>query len=129
MSGNSFLIKFSGKDHLILRYSTEVEKTAYSCLGLLVISMSLIAFLSMLFALDLIYFPEGYTPHQLLTSFDFYLSLTISFIWALIVYNFFRLTVSAHSIDAERFRLANLPRIFLKSLFGIVLGVSVQQGD
>jgi magnesium-transporting ATPase (P-type) len=128
MSISHILQKIAGKDIDLLDRSSDAERTMYNCLGILVILISLLTLVSISFALFLVHFPNGLNPyvsHSLRDYLNLLFIVLLTFVWTLIVFNFYRFSLSSVSTLKQKFTLDLIPRLVIQLFFGILIGVSI----
>ena len=128
MSLPHILQKIAGKDTHLLDMSSDAERTMYNCLGILVILISLLTFISIGYSLFLVYFPNGFNSHAhvgLKEYLNFIFIALLSFVWTLIVFNFYRFSLSNVSINKYKFTLDLIPKLIVQIFLGLLIGLSI----
>jgi len=124
MSLGHLLQRIAGKDNHLLDRSSDAERVMYICLGILVFVISLLALCSISYSLYLVHFPQGFNQ----TTRDFlniiFITL-LSFVWTLIVFNFYRFSLSSVSTHKQEFTIGLLPRLTIQVFFAILIGLSI----
>jgi len=124
MSLGHLLQRIAGKDNHLLDHSSDAERVMYNCLGILVFVISLLALCSISYSLYLVHFPKGFNQ----TTRDFlniiFITL-LSFVWTLIVFNFYRFSLSSVSTHKQEFTIGLLPRLTIQVFFAILIGLSI----
>jgi len=124
MSLGHLLQRIAGKDNYLLDRSSGAERVMYNCLGILVFVISLLALCSISYSLYLVHFPKGFNQ----TTRDFFNIIFItllSFVWTLIVFNFYRFSLSSVSSHKQEFTIGLLPRLTIQVFFAILIGLSI----
>jgi len=124
MSLGHLLQRIAGKDNHLLDRSSDAERVMYNCLGILVFVISLLALCSISYSLYLVHFPKGFNQ----TTRDFlniiFITL-LSCVWTLIVFNFYRFSLSSVSTHKQEFTIGLLPRLTIQVFFAILIGLSI----
>lgn len=124
MSLGHFLQHIAGKDDHLLDYSSDAERVMYNCLGGLVLVISFLALCSISYSLYLVHFPKGFNQ----TTRDFFniiFIVLLSFVWTLIVFNFYRFSLSSVSTEKQGFTIAQLPRLVIQLFLAVLIGLSI----
>ncbi len=124
MSLGHLLQRIAGKDNNLLDRSSDAERVMYNSLGILVLVISLLALSSISYSLYLVHFPKGFNQ----TTRDFFniiFIVLLSFVWTLIVFNFYRFSLSSVSTHKQEFTIAILPRLTIQIFFAILIGLSI----
>lgn len=127
-----FLWHSAGADSQLLNRCPKSDQVKYECLGGLVLSTSVLAFMSGGYAMFVVFSQKStINTHQ---SFDYsiYLTVAVGIIWAAIIYNIERFIVSSlgriddnGAITFAKLSKA-LPRLVLSVAVGIVLAVPLE---
>ena len=118
------LQQIAAKDTYLLDFSSPAEKTMYNSLGILVVIISALALFTISYSLYLVYFANGFRGSTK-DYINVFFILSLSFVWTLIVFNFYRFSLSAVSTHKYEFDLTQLPRLIIQLFFGIIIGLSI----
>jgi len=124
MSIGHLLQKIAGKDNYLLDQSSDAERVMYNALGILVLVISLLALISISYSLYLVNFPYGFNK----TAKDFFniiFIILLSFVWTLIVFNFYRFSLSSVSTHKQEFTVELIPRVVVQVFFAALIGLSI----
>lgn len=114
----------AGKDVGLLAHAPRHEKAKYYGLGLIILAISLLALFSMAVSMSLVYPPAA--DGKDLASFGRKAVIcTISLVWGLVVFNYYRFSLSLDTVQKTRIRLADLWPFLVRFGFGVVLGIAV----
>lgn len=114
-----FLCNVAGADVELLKQCPETDRWKIAALGSAVLSIAIIAWLSFTAALIFIFQATGYPFFQRVLTYIVFLS--IGFIWLLVIFNMYRLIISANGYGDGTSEITQ--RELIDNLFKIVMGI------
>lgn len=118
------LNQIAGVDPEFIAVSPKIEQRSVTAMGILIVLITLLAFVSAGFSMWLIFFPTGF--YWQLHAFGLVLGLFVFLtFWSWCVFNFFRFIVSSFSSYGHEFTRKDQPKFFLQIAFGLVLGTAI----
>ena len=114
----------AGKDVALLAHAPRHEKAKYYGLGLIILAISLLALFSMAMSMSLVYPPAAH-GHDLAEFGRQIVICTISLVWGLVVFNYYRFSLSLDTVQKTKIQLTDLWPFLVRFGFGIVLGIAV----
>ncbi len=114
----------AGKDVELLAHAPRHEKAKYYGLGLIILAISLLALFSMAVSMSLVY-PPAADGKELASFGRNAVICTISLVWGLVVFNYYRFSLSLDTVQKTKIRLADLWPFLVRFGFGVVLGIAV----
>lgn len=118
------LQSLAGRDSFLADQSSTSEQKMFNALGLLVFVITLVTLSSTAYALYLI------NQHRGSSNFGHYFALYFvapltTIAWTLIVFNFFRFTLSSSSGIKNSFEIKNVTRLLISIFFGLIIGITI----
>ena len=114
----------AGKDVDLLAHAPRHEKAKYYGLGLIILAISLLALFSMAVSMSLVYPPAGHGKDIAAFGRNAVIG-TISLVWGLVVFNYYRFSLSLDTVQKTKIQLTDLWPFLVRFGFGVVLGVAV----
>jgi hypothetical protein len=118
------LQSLAGRDSFLADHSSTAEQKMFNALGLLVFVITLVTLSSTAYALYLI----NQTRHEgpLSSKLVIYIAVPlVTIVWSLIVFNFYRFSLSSSSSLRNSFGLKNITRLLIEIFFGLMIGITV----
>lgn len=112
----------AGKNLSFFDQIPDDEKAKFYGLGVLILTISAIALASMAFSLSLIY-PAPPADNGIATGIRYALISTISILWGLVIFNYYRFSLSLDTVNKRKVTFSDVPLFLIRFGFGIILGV------
>lgn len=118
------LQSLAGRDSFLAAHSSISEQKMFNALGLLVFVITILTFSSTAYALYLI--NQNSANLNIGHFFAIYIVAPLTTIaWTLIVFNFYRFSLSSSSGIKNSFGIKNVTRLLISIFFGLIIGITL----
>jgi hypothetical protein len=122
------LRSLAGRDSFLADHSSTAEQKMFNALGLLVLVITLVTFASTAYALFLINQdrnPDSPGFHFGFKFAAYFAAPLITVTWSLIVFNFYRFSLSSSTAIKNSGGIKNMTRLLIEIFFGIMFGITL----
>ena len=124
MEARDILQIISGRDLHLAADASPSEQRMFNALGLLILAITSLTFLSGFYGVYLIIQPKDHSSIGT-SALAFFITAIIAMIWAMIVFNYYRLSLSTISISKHSFSIEHFVRLSIQIFFGLILGFAI----